>query len=138
MNTFTAPFIQKYRLTTALATLALGGLGTSAITGAVELATGAANGSIVTRITAMPRATVTASSLDLFIVKASAPGVYIPVDSELMAAYTQAVTTAVPETTFGNVTNAVFIPLEAGDKLFCGSEVALAAGIAFVAVVGDF
>lgn len=137
-NTFTAPFVQKFKTTTAIATAALGGLGTSAVTGAVELAVGGPNGSVVTRVTAMPRATATASSLVLFIVKAGAPNAYIMIDSELMTAYTQAATTATPKTVFEDVTADTYIQLDQGDKLYAGSEVALAAGITFSAAVGDF
>ncbi|WP_341520703.1 hypothetical protein AABC73_20480 [Pseudomonas sp. G.S.17] len=136
-NTFVAPFAQKFKLVTAIVTAASGGIGTSTVTGLQPIATGGANGSLITRITALPRATATASSLILFIAKAATPAVFVMVDSELMAAYTLATTTAIPETTFGNITSSVGIPLEQGDVLYVGSQVALAAGIAFSAWQAD-
>lgn len=136
-NTFTAPFVQVYKTQAAVVTAALGGIGTATVTGAVAVATAGANGAVVTRLTAIPRATVTASSLVLFLVKASAPTVFHLIDSELMPAYTLAVTTAIPETAFGNISNDTPIRLEAGDILYVGSQVALAAGIVFKAEWGN-
>lgn len=132
-NTFTAPFAQTYKTNAAAVTAALTGIGTSTVTGAVLLATAGTNGALVTKITAIPRATVTATSLVLFLVKASAPTVYNLIDSELMAAYTLAATTAIPETAFGNIAPTTPLRLEAGDMLYVGSQVALAAGIVFYA-----
>jgi hypothetical protein len=129
--TFTAPFAQIPRTLSAAVTAAIGGLGTDTITGSQLLITAGANGAVVTGISAMPRATVTASSLVLFLVKAATPNVYRPIDSVLMAAYTQAVTTALPVTTFPLISDAAPLRLEAGDKIYVGSEVALAAGIVF-------
>lgn len=138
MNTFEAPFVQKFKPVTAVVTAALTGIGTSTVTGAQLLATGGANGSLITRLTAIPRATVTASSLVLFVVKAATPTVFNLVDSELMGAYTLAATTAIPETVFGNITPESCLPLDPGDMLYVGSQVALAAGIVFNGVQEDF
>lgn len=138
MNTFTAPFVQTSRTGTAVAAAALGGLATDAVTGSVLLATAGADGALVTRVTAMPRGTVTATSLRLFVAKANAPTIYRPVDSELMAAYTNAATTATPETNFGNIAPDSPLRLEAGDKLYAGIEVALPAGVCFFCEWADF
>ena len=138
MNTFTAPFVQTSRTGSAVATAALGGLTTDAVTGSALLATAGSDGALVTRVTAMPRGSVTATSLRLFIVKASAPTVYRPVDSELMLAYTAAATTATPETNFGNIAQDSALRLEAGDKLYAGIEVALPAGVVFFCEWADF
>ena len=137
MNTFNAPFAQKFKSNTAVVTAALTGIGTSTVTGAQLLATGGDNGSLLVKLTAIPRATVTAASLVLFLVKAGAPTVYQLIDSELMAGYTLAATTAVPETVFANVTWATPLVLGAGDMLYVGSQVALAAGIVFYAEQAD-
>lgn len=134
---FTAPFAQTYKTGTAVVTAALTGIGTSTVTGAILLATAGTNGALVTKITAIPRATVTAASLVLFLVKASAPTVYQLIDSELMAGYTLAATTAIPETAFGNVAPATPLRLEAGDMLYVGSQVALTDGIVFYAEQAD-
>lgn len=136
-NTFTSPFAQTYKTNATAVTAALTGIGTSAVTGAVLLTTAGTNGALVTKITAIPRATVTAASLALFLVKASAPTVYNLIDSELMAGYTLAATTAVPETAFGNISPQTPLRLEAGDMLYVGSQVALAAGIVFYAEQAD-
>lgn len=136
-NTFTAPFVQQYKTLAVAVTAALTGIGTSTVVGAQLVATAGANGSLVTRLTAVPRATVTAASLVLFVVKASAPAVYHLIDSELMAGYTLAATTAIPETAFSNINLETPLRLEAGDKLYVGSQVALAAGIVFFAEWGD-
>lgn len=136
-KTFTAPFAQTYKTNAAAVTAALTGIGTSTVTGAVLLTTAGTNGALVTKITAIPRATVGASSLVLFLVKASAPTVYNLIDSELMAAYTLAATTAIPETVFGNISPNTPMRLEAGDMLYVGSQVALAAGIVFYAEQAD-
>jgi hypothetical protein len=130
-------FAQKFKSNSAIVTAALGGIGTSAVTGAVALATGGANGSLVSRVTAIPRGTVTASSLVMFVVKASAPTVYQLIDSALMAAYVFAATTAIPITTFNNISLTAPLRLEAGDILYVGSQVALAAGIAFYSEQGE-
>lgn len=138
MNTFTAPFVQTSRTGSNVATAALGGLATDAVTGAVLIATAGADGALVTRVTAMPRGTVTATSLRLFVVKAATSAIYRPLDSELMTAYTNAATTATPETNFGNIALDSPLRLEAGDKLYAGIEVALPAGVVFFCEWADF
>ena len=128
---YTAPFAQTPKTLSVAVTAALAGLGTDAVTGAVLLVTAGADGAIVTSVSAIPRATVTASSLVLFLVKSATPTIYRPVDSVLMTAYTLAATTAVPVTSFALIGDATPMRLEAGDKLYAGSQVALAAGIVF-------
>ena len=130
-------YIQKYKTRAAVVTAALTGIGTSAVVGAQLLLTAGDNGTLVTKITAIPRATVTAASLVLFLVKASAPTVYQLIDSELMAGITLSTTIAIPETAFGNVAPTTPLRLEAGDMLYVGSQVALAAGIVFYAEQAD-
>ena len=137
MNSFTAPFAQKFAASSAIVTAAIAGIGTSAVTGAQLLATGGANGSLVFGVTAMPRATVGASSLILFRVKAATPTVFNLIKSTLMPAYTLAATTAVPETVFPSVTAQTPIFLEPGEMLYAGSQVALATGIVFDASRAD-
>ena len=137
MNTMTAPFAQKFAASNAIVTAALGGIGTSTITGAQLLATGGTNGSIVFDVTAVPRGTVTASSLVLFRVKSATPTVFNLIKSQAMPAYTFAVTTAITETAFATVTPTTPILLEPGEMLYAGSQVALAAGIVFDASRAD-
>jgi len=134
-NTFTAPFAQTPKTTTAVVT----GVATMTDTPAntVLLVTAGANGAILTRLTAIPRATVTASSLVVFISKDGGTTQRL-LDSELMAAYTMATTTAIPETLFANYSESSPLRLEAGDRLYVGSQVALAGGIVFRAEFTDF
>ena len=136
-KTYTAPFAQTPKTATAVATAAVAGLATDAPTGAVLLGTAGAEGAIVTRLAAMPRATATASSLVLFLSKDGGTTMRL-IDSELMSAHTVATTTAIPETVFANISDSTPLRLEAGDKLFVGSQVALASGIVFSAQWMDY
>ena len=85
----------------------------------------------------MPRATVTASKLMLFLSKDSGTTKRF-IDSALMAAYTSNNTTATPVTIFGNISEGSPLRLEAGDQLYVGSAVALASGIVFEAQFTNF
>lgn len=134
---FTAPFAQTPKTATAVATAAVSGLATDAPTGAVLLGAAGAEGAIVTRLMALPRATATASSLVLFLSKDGGATLRL-IDSELMAAHTVAATTAIPETAFGNISDSSPLRLEAGDQLYVGSQVALASGIVFKAEWMDY
>ncbi len=135
-NTFTAPFAQTPKTSAVVIT---GGatVADDNPTNTVELLTAGADGALVTRLTAMPRATVTASNLLLFLQKSGQTTKRL-IDSELMSAHTVAATTAIPETVFANVSDSTPMRLEAGDKLFVGSQVALAAGIVFAAQWMDY
>lgn len=135
-KTFTAPFAQTPKTATAVCT-AVATVTTDAPSNTVELLTAGADGAILTRLTAIPRATVTASSLVVFISSDSGTTKRL-IDSELMAAYTMATTTAVPETTFTMYSETTPLRLMAGDKLYVGSQVALAGGIVFRAEYTDF
>lgn len=134
--TFTAPFAQTPKTATAVVSAAAT-VADDNPTNTVELLTAGADGALVTRLAAMPRATVTASSLLLFLQKSGQTTKRL-IDSELMSAHTVATTTAIPETAFGNVTDSTPLRLEAGDKLFVGSLVALASGIVFAAQWMDY
>lgn len=135
-KTFTAPFAQTPKTATAVAT-GVATVGTDAPSNTVLLLTAGADGAIMTRLMAMPRATVTASSLLLYLSKDNGTTQRL-IDSELMAAYTMATTTAIPETGFTNYSEATPLRLEAADRLYVGSQVALASGIVFRAEFTDF
>lgn len=131
-------YAQKYRPVTARVTVAAGAIGGGAPTGAVELARGAANaGSLVRKVWAMPSANATASSLILFLAKAETPTVFRLIDSEVMSAYTFAVTTKIPKTIFNDLTAAEPYYLSPGDILCAAAQVVPATGIDFVAQVAD-
>lgn len=135
-KTFTAPFAQTPKTATAVATGAAT-VGTDSPSNTVLLMTAGADGCIVTGLAAMPRATVTASSLLLYISKDSGTTQRL-IDSELMSAHTVATTTAIPETVFSRISESAPLRLEAGDRLYVGSQVALASGIVFKAEYTDF
>ena len=134
-KTFTAPFAQTPKTATAVCTDAANLVDSPDNT--VELLTAGADGAILTRLTAIPRAKVTASSLVLFISKDSGTTKRL-IDSELMPAYTLAATTAIPETHFLNYNERSPMRLEAGDQLYVGTQVTSAAGITFRAEFTDF
>ena len=134
-NTFTAPFAQTAKTATAVCTAVATLTDTPANT--VLLVTAGSDGAILTRLTAIPRATVTASSLVVFLSKDGGTTQRL-LDSELMAAHTVAATTAIPETTFTLYTETTPLRLEAGDRIYVGSQVALAGGIVFRAEFSNF
>jgi hypothetical protein len=134
-NTFTAPFAQTPKTATAVVTAVATLTDTPANT--VLLVTAGSDGAILTRLTAIPRATVTASSLVVFISKDGGTTQRL-LDAELMAAYTMATTTLIPETTFTLYTETTPLRLEAGDRIYVGSQVALAGGIVFRAEFTNF
>lgn len=125
--TATAAFPQTPKINTAVV-VAADDL-TDAPANTVILVTAGANGAEVSAITAIPRATVTASSLHLFVSSDGGTTKRL-LDSALMAAHTVAATTEVPTTDFG-YTESNTIILDAADELYVGSAVALAGGIVF-------
>tara|TARA_R110000851_G_scaffold133381_1_gene268183 strand:- start:360 stop:773 length:414 start_codon:yes stop_codon:yes gene_type:complete len=130
-NTPVAAFGQTQKTGNAEATAA-SVITTSSPTNTLLIATAGTNGGMLTKLTAIPRATVTASALYYFISRDSGTTKYM-VDSELMEAHTVAATTAIPETVFSNITEDAPVRLEAGDKVYVSSGVALAGGIVFQA-----
>lgn len=98
-------------------------------TNAQLLYTAGAQGALITRLKARPRATVTATQLQLYRSPDSGTTLYL-VDSVLMAAYTLAQTTAVPATDFGFTADAPF-KLGPDERLYVGIGVTLAGGIVF-------
>jgi hypothetical protein len=135
--TFTAPFAQTPKTGYCLCTSATSNYSTDAPANTVKIVTAGANGALLTRLTAIPRGTVTATCLQSFLSKDSGTTKRL-FDSELMAAHTVAATTAIPETTFGNYTEDTPLRLEAGDEIYVGAAVTLAQGIAFRAEYTDF
>lgn len=136
-NTFDAPFGQSTKINTAVVTGALSGITTDTPAGTTVLVTAGPNGAVVKRITAMPRATVTTSSLVLFL-KKSGESTLFPIDSELMGAQTVTTTTAIAETSFSNISENTTLFLSHGDEIHAGSQVALASGIVFTAQWMDY
>lgn len=136
-NTFDAPFGQSPKINTAVVTAAISGITTDAPTGAVALVTAGPNGAIVKRITAVPRATVTASSLVLLLKKSGSSDIR-PIDYELMAAQTISTTSSIAETSFANISESTILFLSPGDELHVGIQVAQASGVVFTAQWMDY
>lgn len=134
---YTAPFAQTIKTGTAVVTGAAGNIATDAPTNTVQLLAAGSEGTVVSRITAMPRATVTDTSLLLYVSKDGGTTKRL-IDSELMKGYTLAATTTVPETAFANYSDSAPLRLAAGETLWVGSQVALAAGIVFQAQGMDY
>ena len=100
------------------------------------LITAGANGARVTKIYAIPRATVTATQLQLY--RSTDAGTTKRLfESALMAAYTMAATTEAPNTDFGYSDDSPLI-LGAGEVVYPAIGVALAAGVVFVAEWADY
>lgn len=109
---------------------------TSPNTNTVLLWTAGADGSVLTSIWAIPRVTVTASELQLYLsLDSGTTRTFF--DSALMAAATLAVTTATARTTFSKYSESAPLYLPASARLYAGSGVALAGGIIFSALGGD-
>lgn len=134
--TNTAVFAQTPKTATAVATGAAT-VSDDAPTNTVLLVTAGADGCIVTSLVAVPRATVTASSLCLWLSKDGGTTKRL-IDSELMSAYTMSTTTAIPETIFANISESSPLRLEGTDRLYVGSQVALASGIVFTSEYTNF
>ena len=136
-KTFTAPFAQTPKNATAVTTAACGTITGDTPTNTVLLLTVGSEGAILTRLWAMPRATVTASSLLLFTSSDSGTTQRL-IDSELMAAHTVAATTAIPETSFLNYSETSPLRLQAGEQLYVGNQVAAVSGVVFKAEYTEF
>jgi hypothetical protein len=104
-------------------------------TNAEKLLTAGANGSVLYGLKAIPRATVSATQLQLYRSPDDGATLYL-IGSALMTAYTMANNTAAPATDFGYAETTP-LRLSAGDSLWVAAAVALAGGIAFDAQYED-
>ena len=136
-NTFTAPFAQTPKISTAVTTAACGTITGDTPTNTVVLLTAGSDGTIVTRLSALPRSTVTASSLLLFTSADSGTTKRL-IDSATMSAQTVSTTAGITLTTFSTYTESTPLRLAAGEQLYVGNQVALANGVVFKAEFTDF
>lgn len=104
---------------------------------AVKLCDAGTSGSLLKALSAVPRATVAATMLQLYRSPDNGTTLEL-IDAELMAAHTVAATTKIPKTKFSDVTDATPIRLAAGASLWVGIAVALAGGVVFSGQVEDF
>lgn len=143
-KTFTSPFPQSQKTATAVASMAVPLTGANSMASdsaapTVPLLTAGPEGAMVTRICAIPRGTVTATFLALYLRKSTdAPGVRTLLDSVTMAAYTANATVGFPTTFFTQYNEGTPLRLAPGDELHVGIGVAVAAGVAFRAEFLDF
>lgn len=107
---------------------------TTTPTNTVSLVTAGVNGSRVTRISAIPLATVTPTQLQLFRSRDAGTTKYL-IDTALMAAYTMAQTTEAPTTDFGySDDNPIF--LAAGEVLY--AAIGVTGAVTFDAEWADY
>lgn len=136
-KTFKAAFAQTNHTWDAVVTAACGAITTDAPTNTVLLGTASAEGAILTRLWAIPRASVTISSLVLFISHDGGVTMRLK-DSELMPTQVLSATARIDETVFSNYSQTTPLQLGANDRLYVGSQVALAGGIVFSAEASGF
>lgn len=133
---YKAPYTQAPAIDTCVCTTATSGLDGDTPTNTVLLTTAGADGALVTKVSALPRATVTATRCDLWVSDDSGTTKRL-VSSKLMAAHTVAATTAIPETDFGHTPEAPLV-LGAGERLYAGIAGTLAGGVVFQAHREDY
>lgn len=136
MKTFKAAYTQSYATDTCVVTAALANTTTDAPTGTVKLCTAGPEGSLVTKVTALPRATITAARLDLYVSRDGGTTKRL-VGSVLMAGRTVDATSANAAADFGITAEAPLV-LGPGEELYAGSAVASAGGIVFRAQREDY
>jgi hypothetical protein len=134
--THVAPFAQTPKNASAVVTTASADL-TTTPTHTVLLCKAGADGALLTRLSAIPRATVTASCLLLWTSPDDGTTKRL-LDTALMAAHTVAATTAIPVTAFSRYSEDTPLRLEANMSLYVGSAVTLAGGIVFNGNYTDF
>ncbi|MCX6076435.1 MAG: hypothetical protein NTW78_06040 [Campylobacterales bacterium] len=123
-----ATFAQSTKTLSAVSTLAcvMGSPNTASNTSLI--CTAGVNGALVSKISVVPRGTIGATAMYLFISKDNGVTNYL-IGGELITACTISATTDIPETLFTNCSDISPLRLEPGDKLYIGAAVALAAGI---------
>lgn len=145
--TFTAPFAQKPFVWNAAATIAVpltgaNSLSTTTPSNSVLLGTSGENGSIISSVSAMPRATVTATALYLWS-SVDNGLTKLLIASALMPAYPLVATTENARTVFKHadglaISESAPLRVKALEQLYCGISVDLASGIVFSVRGSDF
>ena len=129
---FTAPFAQTLKCATTASTQACIIGSADAPTNAMLLVSTSLEDVIVTGISAIPRGTVSATSLLLFISGDGGTTKRL-IDSALMPAYSLQASTANPRADFVKYSEMTPLRMSAGDSLYVGAGVASASGIVFKA-----
>lgn len=134
-KTFTAAFAQTPKTATAVA-VAAATIATDTPANVVLLLTAGTDGGILTRLWAMPRVSMMNTSLVLYISKDAGTTIRM-IDSELMVTQNLTTGAAVAETAF-TYNESAPLRLEAGDRLYVGTQIAVSGGIVFRAEWTDF
>ncbi len=145
-KTNTAVFAQHPRtaattLTNAVAVTGVGSIqdANDAVAGTRKLFTAGAEGAIVTRLRFLPRGTISATSVYVFVRKAGdAADVRRLIDSALLSAITVSTTSRPVPVEVTSVTEQTPLRLEAGDEVYIGISVAATPGITAYAELTDF
>lgn len=138
--TFTAPFAQAPKTATAASVATAAGITTDTATNTTLLMTAGLDGALLTRLTVLPRSTVTATAVYLLISKDNGTTQRL-IDSTTVAQQTLAATqtTGITTTTFTTYSEATPLRLQAGDRLYVGMGTSQAAGtLVFKAEYTDF
>lgn len=136
-KTFTAPFAQTVNNSNIVLTTATTGITTDSVANVGLLFTAGTEGALVTSITAIPRATVTATVIYLFVSSDNGTTSRL-IDSILMPAQTLSTTTAVTQSVFTNFTEDYPLRLKANERLYVAISVALTNGIVIAARGMDY
>jgi hypothetical protein len=123
-KTFTAPFVQAVNNSNCNITAATSAVSGDSVSTAVLLFTAGLEGSAITSITAIPRATVTATALYLFTTTGSDTTALKLIDSITMPAQTLSTTAGITISTFTNYTEDYPLRLKATEKLYVATGVA--------------
>ena len=143
-KTFVSPFPQSPKTVAALATAAVAVGGVNSVTtdtpaGVVKLLTAGSEGALVTRITAVSRTNIAATSLFLFLRRANDPADYRAlIDGVSMAAQTMSASAFPTGALFPQYNEGTPLRLGPGDELYVGIGVAASAGVMFRAEYRDF
>lgn len=129
------PYPQAIKTAQAICTAAKAG--DANVTDAVMLYEAGDGGALITKITANPRATVTATRLAVYRVKPGAPDVAHLIRARTMGVATLSATSHIIETDLG-WSESVPLKCEAGDQIWVAIGVQLAAGIVFDAEIEEF
>lgn len=135
-KTFTAAFAQTPKIETVVVTAA----GTSTDDSPSNtglLVTAGSDGALVTRISAIPRATVAANRLNLFVSGDSGSTKRL-FSTVLMAAHTVENGAQTPQTDFTDITETAPLRLEAAERIYVNMQVALSGGVVFIVEFTDF
>lgn len=132
---YTAPFAQTPKTVSAVVTAAAV-ITSDAPTNTVLLLTAGSEGAVLTRLSAIPRATATDATLAVFISTDSGTTKRL-IETILLPAQTVS-TTSPPTVTRFPYTDVEPLRLQAGAQVYVATQVALASGVVFSAEYMDF